>query len=187
MKTKRYVGPVPCAMKRGRPKTRTLGMVILICAVAVCSADAVPLDVNVATDKPIYSVGEDITVTVTAYNPNDYAVMLEFFSTLQASYIMDSGYDWSVEKPFDIMPPEVIIGPGSSFDWTLAHDDSSWFGGYDLSVGTHSVVGALQPVSVGSGEYTYYSQPVEFEVIPEPATFGVLLLGGLAAVRRRWR
>ena len=130
------------------------------------------LELTVATDKPSYSFGEDITVSVTAYNPNDYEVTLEFGSTLQASYIMDDVYDWSSDGIFLAVVTEVTVGAQSSYNWDLEHDWEYTVGpdtyGYDLSIGTHSVVGALQPVFQSPGDYTYYSQAVEFEVVPVP-------------------
>ena len=130
--------------------------------------EAGELEVSVATDQPSYWPNEVITVSVTAYNPNDYEVTLDFPSSLQASYIMDNVYDWSSDKGFYLALTEVTIGAGSSYTWDLDH---SWEE-YDLSIGTHSVIGALQPFfGFPDWEYTYYSQPVEFEVAPLPGDF----------------
>ena len=171
MQAKRYARPVLCAMKRSRPKTRTLGMVVLICAVAVCSADAVPLGVSVATDKTAYVPGELLTVLVTAHNPNDYDVLLSFGSSLQAQYVMDDSYTYPTWA-LDVLT-ELWIPASSSHTWSVHHPWSE----YDLSLGSHSVLGNV--INVG------YSQPYLFEVIPEPATLLLLSLGGLAVVRRR--
>ena len=117
------------------------------------------LELSVATDKPSYVPGEDITVSVTVYNTKDHDVTLGFYDSLQASYIMDDVYDWSSEGIFTPSFTEVTIGPESSHTWNLDH---SWEE-YDLSLGTHSVVGALKPI-ICCGGYVYNSQPVEFEV-----------------------
>ena len=105
---------------------------------------------------------------------------------------MDNVYDWASDKVFLQVTTEVIIAAESSHTWDLDHDweytSGSGTYGYDLSVGTHSVVGAVKPTfAAPPGNYDYYSQSVEFEVVPEPATLGLMLLGGLALLRRRRR
>ena len=170
--------------------SRLVLSVVLILVLSANLIEAAEIELTVATDKLSYSLGEDITVSVTAYNPNDYEATLVFSSSLQASYIMDDIYDWSSDEGFYQAFTEVTIGPESSHTWDLEHDWEYTVGdypdtyGYDLSVGTHTVVGALQEM-LGSPGYTYYSQSVEFEVVPEAATLGLLLLGGLALLRRR--
>ncbi len=166
-------------------------MVVMVFVVSANSVEAAEIELSVATDEPSYSLGEDITVSVTAYNPNDYEVTLQFGDTLQASYIMDNVYDWSSDKIFLQVLTEVTIGAVSSYNWDLDHDWEYTVGpstyGYDLSIGTHSVVGALQEqIGEPPGNYTYYSQPLEFEVVPEPATLGLVLLGRLILLRRRY-
>lgn len=178
-------------MKRNADVIRTLILaVVVVFVVSANSLEAAEIELSVATDQGSYWPGEVITVSVIAYNPNDYEVTLQFGSALQASYIMDNVYDWSSYLVFLPVLTEVTIGPESSHTWDLEHSweytDGPDTYGYDLSIGTHSVVGALQPNSefLDSG-YTYYSQAFEFEVVPEPATLCLLAMGGVALFRRR--
>ena len=157
--------------------------IVVVFVVSANSVEAAEIELSVATDKPSYWVGEDITVSVMAYNPNDYEVGLSFPSGFQASYIMDDIYDWSSDKLFTQAFTYVTIGPESFHSWNLEHDWEYTYRsrtyGYDLSIGTHSVVGYL------AGGYTGNCQAVEFEVVPEPATLSLLALGGVVMLRRR--
>ena len=176
-------------MKLNADVIRTLILaVVVVFAVLANSIEAAEIELTVATDKPSYSVGGDITISVSAYNPNNYEVTLEFFDSTQASYIMDDVYDWSSERGVFHCVTEVTIGAESSYTWDLEHDWEYAIGpatfGYDLSIGTHSVVGALQQIyGLLDTEYTYYSQPVEFEVVPEPASL-LLIAPALASLAR---
>ena len=115
------------------------------------------IEVSTTTDKSTYLLGEEVTVFVTAYNPNPEPVTLTggFYF---ASYIMDGVYDW-VEGRF---APAVIlyltIKPYDSFTWDITHG-SYEMQEYPLAIGTHTVVGEV----LGYGE----SAPVEFEVVAE--------------------
>ncbi len=189
-------------------------MVALGVAVVASQAIAGDIQLTVATDKSAYLIGEDITVSITAYNPNDYEETLSFSSSRQASYIMDNEYDWASEKVFMDSLTYVTIPPGSSYSWDLEHDWETTYRqdtyGYDLSIGTHTVVGSVNTTTFSHGgvdRFHYLSQPVEFEVadvvaapsapvpgdpaianaIPEPGTLSlaVVLLAGLAIRRRR--
>jgi hypothetical protein len=88
---------------------------------------------------------------------------------------MDSTYDF---KYHHIAMPCVTqrqIEAFSSYTWTLVHADYE-MGTYLPTLGMHIIVGEV----LGYG----YSAPVEFEVIPEPSTF-LLLVIGFIAVRVR--
>ncbi len=153
--------------------------VMLVFAVWVNSVKSAEIELSVATDQASYWPNEVITVSVTAYNPNDYEVTLDFPSSHQASYIVDDVYDWSSDKGFFDALTQVTIGPGSFHTWDFNHDWEYTYGeytyGYDLSIGTHSVVGYLQPYGVIS-DYTdemqiifdTQSPSLEFEVIVAP-------------------
>ncbi|MDH4240765.1 MAG: hypothetical protein OEW48_14495, partial [Phycisphaerae bacterium] len=112
------------------------------------------IEVSAATDKSTYLLGEDVTIFVTAYNPNAEAVTL-FFECMVASYLMDGVFDYA-EVPWTPWPfHQVTIESHSSHTWELTHNEM----GYPLGIGTHTVVGEV----LGYG----YSEPVDFEVIPE--------------------
>ena len=67
----------------------------LVVTILPSKAGADDIQLTVATDKYTYLVGEDITISVTAFNPGSESVTLTFPTSLQASYIMDDGaYYW---------------------------------------------------------------------------------------------
>jgi len=142
--------------------------VLIVTAGCVGVVGATIVDISVATDKAIYQLNEEVTVFVTAYNPNPEPVTLRFGSTLVASYFMDDTYYWDEDKIFAPVLLHEDIEPDSRFTWELAHG-SREMNLYPLDLGVHSVVGIV----VGFGQ----SEPVEFEVIPEPATILILSFG----------
>ena len=138
------------------------GMVMVLAGLV----NATIVDITVETDKPVYQLGEDVVVSVIAINLTDEPIQLGFGSTLQASYLMDGVFDWSEDKIFLHTPTGQIIEPYDYYTWDLIHG-SDEMELYPLDIGIHSVTGEV----IGYG----YSSPIEFEVIPEPAT--VLLFG----------
>lgn len=143
--------------------------VLLLC-VGARLAKADIIDISVATDKETYLLGEDVTVFVTAYNPNPDPITLYFASSLQASYLMDGVFDWRTGKGFEYMVTKRVIEPYDSRVWQLDHGTYEK-AIYPLSIGRHTVVGEV----VGYGQ----SAPVEFQVIPEPASVLLIGLGAL--------
>jgi hypothetical protein len=137
---------------------------------------ATTVNISTVTDKESYLLGEEVVVSVTAYNPDPNPVTLYFVSSLEASYLMDDVYDWTEGKFFSQFGGQLTIDPYSSYTWELTHGPGE-MGLYPLDVGTHTVVGEV----VGYGE----SAPVQFGVIPEPATILLLTLGSLLLTRRR--
>ena len=155
-------------------RTTIFLMAAVTLAIAVDSG-ATTVDVSLATDKTTYLLGEPVTVFVTAYNPHPGPVVLIFGSTCQASYLMDGVFDWTEGKGFADVMTQVTIQPQFSITWDLTHG-SHESARYPLSIGTHSVVGEV----INYGQ----SAPVEFDIIPEPAT--LILLGlGAVMVRRK--
>jgi len=146
---------------------------ITIIAVVILSsfdgmAKATVVDVTVATDKESYLLGEEVIVSVIAYNPNPEPVTLGFSSSLVVSYLMDNVYDWAEGRQFSPVILQLTIQPYNFKTLELVHgyDEMAI---YPLDVGTHTVVGEF----VGYGQ----SAPVQFEVIPEPSSILLLAIG----------
>jgi predicted outer membrane repeat protein len=116
------------------------------------------IEISVATDKPTYVSGEEVTVLVTARNPNPEQVTLSFNGGLEASYLMDGTFDSGVDEGLLGVITYVTIGPYDSYTWELTHGFYS-MERYPLGVGTHTVAGAVW----GYGR----SAPTEFEVVSE--------------------
>jgi len=159
-------------------KTKIMGVITVALLLSFGGAtEATIVDISAATNKPVYELGEEVVVFVIAYNPNPEPLTLFFGSTLQASYLMDGVFDWTEKKRFEAVLTKRIIEPDHSYTWNLIHD-SFETSIYPLGVDTHILVGYV----VGYGE----SAPVEFEVVPEPAT--MLLVGmGMILVRIKAR
>lgn len=134
------------------------------------------IDISAATNKPTYQLGEYVTISVTAYNPNPQPVTLYFSSSLQATYLIDNTFDWTQGKGFAQEPTQQTISPYGSYSWNLIHDNEMAI--YPLGLGNHSVTGTV--INYGT------TSPIEFEVVPEPATF-LLLATGWAFIRHKRR
>ncbi len=160
-------------MKKKIPKI----VVLLFLTSTICSATIV--DVSVATDKSTYQLGEEVAISVTAYNPNTEAVTLTcgFYET---SYIMDGVYDWAEGRSGPAVIIYVTIEPDDFVTWELNHGTNE-MQEYPLSVGIHSLVGEVlagELLDIGQSK----SSPIEFEVVPEPVS--ILLLGmGVIGIR----
>jgi hypothetical protein len=142
--------------------------VILLLGAALVNADIV--DISVATDKGTYLLGEDITVFVTAYNPNPELITLQFSTSMQVSYLLDSTYNWKENHGSYPWLTEQIIPSMASHTWTLVHGIEE-MNTYPLTIGTHTVVGEV----LGYGQ----SAPVHFQVVPEPSTAAFFVVGAI--------
>jgi len=150
-----------------------LALVLVLCLSDIGRADLV--DISVATDKPTYQVGEEVKVYVRAYNPGLDSVTLTFGSNIQTSYWMDDIYDWQAGRDRLWVLTYATINPNTTHTWELIHG-SYEMSVYPLEIGTHSVVGIVGAYELsGNGE----SSPIEFEVIPEPASLIILTTGSL--------
>ncbi|MFA6187227.1 MAG: hypothetical protein WC770_08475 [Phycisphaerae bacterium] len=143
-------------------------LVILLCYGGLTKATIV--DISVATNKPIYQLGEYVTVSITAYNPNPQPVTLNGGIPL-ASYVMDGVYNWA---DWHTSPLQVIVSktiqPNQSFTWNLTHDAQE-MQRYPFDIGVHTVVGKVMAFEIiGDNQ----SSPLQFEVIPEPSAFAIL-------------
>ena len=150
-------------------RTRLWLMITVLTLTSPLVSDVI-VDISVETDKPIYQFGEEVMISVTAYNPRSDAITLALHLDPTVSYMMDGVFDW---KEYHVGLPaigDVVFEPFQSRTWELTHGAwESQF--YPLEIGTHSVVGEL--IDYG------FSEAVEFEVVPEPATILLLGLGGL--------
>ncbi len=151
-------------------------LLLIVMADCVGVVGATIVDISVATDKEIYQLNEEVTVVVTAYNPNQEPVTLGFPSALTTTYLMDGVFNWSEGKVFAPSGLQLTIEAHEFATWELTHG-SKEMGLYALDVGVHSVVGEV----VGYGQ----SEAVEFEVIPEPATILILSFGVFWARKKR--
>jgi predicted outer membrane repeat protein len=118
------------------------------------SALATDLEITVETDKPVYAFGEDVNVSVTAFNPTDSPITLGFASSCQASYLIDDWYFYSQSCTWGFT--HVTIEPNESHTWTMVHDSYQRHT-CPLRPGSHSVVGIMRG----------YTEPIEFEVVGE--------------------
>ena len=133
------------------------------------------LEITVDTDKDIYQLNEVVEVYVSLYNPTSEPVTIYTFPPI-ASYRMDDVYFWHQNKIFPLGSTSFTMQPGEIKTWQLEHgvqENAEYF----LSVGIHSVQG------LSSGQY---SDPAEFQVVPEPATLALLALGGLILRKRKF-
>ncbi len=131
------------------------------------------IDVYVSTDKRRYTLGEQIGITVTAYNPNDFTITLEFGTsstggTCQASYTIDgiSPAPTACDTAID----NFALPPGGSVTWTRTHTNET----FPLSTGIHSIVGkvfgyVIRPIKVIG---PFESDPVTIRIV-EPDNSGM--------------
>jgi LEA14-like dessication related protein len=153
---------------------------IMLFATGVVQATIV--DITAATNKPVYELGEEVVVFVIAYNPNPEPITLTggFYF---ASYIMDGVYDWAEGKSAPEVILHVTINPRDYVTWDLTHG-SYEMQEWPLTVGMHTVVGEVLAVQlIGDGRST----PVQFEVIPEPSTILLIVIGFIAFRARHCR
>jgi hypothetical protein len=136
------------------------------------------LEISVDTDKTVYQSGEDVVITITAFNPTTEPITLTsgfYFTT----YIIDGVYNWAEGKSGPDVIIELTIGAGEAVTWDHV------YGVYErdeylLGIGVHTVVGEVRAFEL-QGQSR--SNAVEFEVIPEPAS--MLLLGCGAIILRK--
>ena len=160
-------------------KTKIMGIVTVVLVLGFAGiARAIIVDVCVATNKPVYELGEVVAVFVIAYNPNPEPITLYFPTSLQASYLMDDVFDLSTITAWTPESTERKIPAYDSYTWNL-HHHSHAMKVYPLTIGTHTVEGYV----VGYGQ----SAPVEFEVVPEPSTCLLFLIGFIAFRSRHYR
>ena len=149
------------------------------------------LEIYTTTNKSVYQLGETVNLSITVFNSSSTAETLfgggiytndggEDGSGGTTDYIMDDNYIWSDWHKIDTGGSGLMwmkdFQPGETKTWIMSHG-TQHMQDYPLDVGSHSVV--------GKAGFTLYSDPVTFQVIPEPASFLLLSLGAFFAGRRR--
>ncbi len=158
-------------------------LLLLITVLTLTSplVNAAIVDISVETDKPIYQLGEEVMISVIAYNPNPEPVTLTC-GFYQSSYIIDGVYDWAEGRSGPAVITYVTIEPDDLATWEHAHGFNEMLE-YPLDIGTHSLVGevlAAELLDTGQSQ----SLSIEFQVVPEPIT--ALLFGaGMFWIRTR--
>jgi hypothetical protein len=156
-----------------------LAFALILCLSGFLQADIV--DISVATDKTTYQVGEEVKIFVSAYNPSLDSVRLTFGTPIQASYWMDETYYGHVNLNYPQIQTHVTINSNSTHTWHRIHGIDG-MQEYPLELGIHTVAGV-----VGAYELMddYLTEPVEFEVIPEPSSLLLLTTGCVYLFRRK--
>jgi len=150
--------------------TKLFAFIMILLSASVTNA---ALQIDVATNKPFFQVGQAVTISITAYNSSETESLSLFFGTAkQATYLLDSIFDSSSIMQYAQIPSGVHIAPLTSHTWTFVHAGNA-SAAYPLEEGIHYVIGKI----AGYGQ----SNPVEFAVVPEPAmlflfSFGFLLM-----------
>jgi hypothetical protein len=156
-------------------------VVLILVVIQTYTAMGTPIEVSVITDKPIYLLGEEIGLSVTAFNPNDYEISLD----ARAYYNIDN-VAWLPFYTMEVKPP-IPLPPLSSYTWYFEHHhgpplDPEFYP--LLEVGIHSVVGKA---AVDTESYIQSYPPVHFTVVPEPATIVFILTGMLSFAKCKCR
>ena len=164
--------------------------IIIVIVILSPSAQA-SLNISAFTNKSVYELGETVNITITVFNSGSTAETLfgggfytndggEDGSGGTTDYIMDDNYIWSDWHKIDTGGSGLMwmkdFQPGQTDTWVMSHG-TQHMQDYPLNVGSHSIV--------GKAGFDLYSNPISFEVIPEPATITLLTIGAFLAGRRR--
>ena len=152
-------------------------MVLVLYLSGIIRADLV--DISVTTDKTTYQVGEDVKVYVSVFNPGLDSVTLTFTSSLESSYWMDEEYYWHENKIIIPSGSLLTINPNTSHTWELIHGPTE-LSEYPLNIGMHTVTGMVGAYEL---QDNYMTEPVEYEVIPEPTSIMIFSVGALFLTR----
>jgi hypothetical protein len=164
--------------------------IIIVIVILSPSAQA-SLNISAFTNKSVYELGETVNLSITVFNSGSTAetlmgggkYLMEDGSggIISTDYIIDDTYIWSdrygVTDGTGIMWMREFQ-PGQTDSWVMSHGTLQ-MQDYPLDVGMHSVV--------GKAGFDLYSNPISFQVIPEPTTISLLALGAFWAGKRRRR
>ena len=168
-----------------------VSIIFLFLSVILSSSAKASLDISAVTNKSIYELGETVNITISVFNSGSTAetlmgggkYLMEDGSggIMSTDYIIDDTYIWS--DRYKVIDGTGVMWmkefqPGQTQTWVMSHG-SQQMQDYPLNAGTHSIV--------GKAGFNLYSNPVSFEVIPEPTTLSLLALGAFFAGRRRRR
>lgn len=144
------------------------GRLVAIMFLAMVPITNATLEISVATNKAVYQLDEMVDISIAVVNSGSTSETLYggyYFTT----YVMDGVYDWANRSGPQVVL-EITFLPGELKTWEMSHGFNE-MQDYPLTLGTHSVVG-------GAG-FTLLSTPVDFQVVPEPATVLFLSIGTL--------
>ncbi len=99
----------------------------------------VMLNLEIRTDKEVYSVEEPVEITIIAHNYGHADATLNFGSSLEADYTIDNAYRWSEGKSFLEVIGEVTIPAGEKHEWSFTHNPED----YKLFPGRHIIAGEV--------------------------------------------
>jgi hypothetical protein len=161
-------------------------LAILLCA-TVAQAGVVilppytPYSATIATDKPLYALGEQVMITQILTNTTDEDIELTFSSAPGFNVVVYAGdneepvwsyclvylaYNWT-----EILPAREQIE--NTYTWDLVT-----FDGAPVAAGNYRIVGEF------FGPYGPTAE-VEIAVVPEPGSCLTLFMGTVAILRRR--
>lgn len=148
---------------------------LVFIAALVLQAHATVVNVSVSTDKYTYDISETPVVVYTIYNPTSEATTLEYVGS---THIID-GTLFYTEGEFvvQVIDTSVTIEAYGSYTW-----EQSKYTAEEIGLGLHSVEGVVAPGTIVG---LYISDPVEFEIVPEPASMCLMAVGALVLHRKR--
>jgi hypothetical protein len=125
---------------------------------------------SISTGVNNYGISIDQTAPTT---PGNYYIPIAFSYEITIGQVMSATW-WNAPNS-----PVWYDGNDLGWDWTSAQYQSALQNGYE----TQPVLGSIGQDAVGqSGPYTILNQPatwVEVEVVPEPSTLALTILGGV--------